>query len=334
MKEATKRIILALMTALASPLGLAGGSNYGTPAGTPASFSGQVSEWSVPTPEFARDPAVAPDGSIFIAVMKGNKVARFDPASQTFKEWNLPPGHNPHGVLVDRKGIAWTTGNGDGTIGRLDPSSGAIREYPTPSGGGGPHTMALSDDGATLWFTLQSGNRVGRLDTASGKIVEYPSSGGPYGIALDKAGKVWFCRMGDDKLGILDPATGAMAELALPEGSRPRRMATAPDGSLWVTLYGSGKLARVDTAARRVVQEIALPAGPKGGAYAVTADGAGIVWANEISTDTVVRLDPRSGELRVIKLPSQGVGIRKMIVDAEGRLWYMGSHNGRLGVVR
>jgi streptogramin lyase len=26
-------------------------------------------------------------------------------------------------------------------------------------------------------------------------------------------------------------------------------------------------------------------------------------------------------------------GIRKMIVDARGRLWYVGSHNGRLGVV-
>ena len=27
------------------------------------------------------------------------------------------------------------------------------------------------------------------------------------------------------------------------------------------------------------------------------------------------------------------LGIRKMIVDTEGRLWYMGSHNGRLGVL-
>ena len=57
------------------------------------------------------------------------------------------------------------------------------------------------------------------------------------------------------------------------------------------------------------------------------------MWANEIKTDTVVRLDPATGHLQVVKLPSRNVGIRKMIVDAEGRLWYMGSHNGRLGVV-
>jgi virginiamycin B lyase len=47
----------------------------------------------------------------------------------------------------------------------------------------------------------------------------------------------------------------------------------------------------------------------------------------------VVRLEPASGKMRVVELPSRNVGIRKMIVDAGGRLWYMGSHNGRLGVV-
>jgi virginiamycin B lyase len=57
------------------------------------------------------------------------------------------------------------------------------------------------------------------------------------------------------------------------------------------------------------------------------------VWANEIQTDTVVRLDPATGTTRVFALPSARVGIRKMIVDAQGRLWYMGSHNGRLGVI-
>ncbi len=327
-------VLPSLILALISPLALAGGSHYGTPAGIPASFSGQVSEWPVPTPAFARDPAVAPDGAIFIAVMAGNKVARFDPASQTFKEWDLPRGHHPHGLLVDRQGIVWTTGNGNGTIGRLDPATGAMREFPAPTRDGGPHTLVISDDGSTIWFTLQSGNRIGRLDTASGKITETPTSGGPYGITLDRQGRVWFCRMGDDRLGILDPASGAMAELALPEGSRPRRMATAPDGSLWATLYGHNKLVQIDPAARRVVREVALPTGPRGGAYAVTVDGAGTVWANEIRSDSVVRFEPSRGELKVVKLPTPGAGIRKMIVDAQGQLWYMGSQNGRLGRVR
>ncbi len=66
---------------------------------------------------------------------------------------------------------------------------------------------------------------------------------------------------------------------------------------------------------------------------AVTADGAGTIWANEINTDTVVRFDPKTEKMQVIRLPSSNTGIRKMMTDASGRLWYMGSHSGRLGVV-
>ncbi len=311
---------------------LAGGSNYGIAPGARPTLAGKVTEWPVPTPRFARDPAPAPDGSIFISVMSGNKVARFDPKTQAFKEWDLAPGHRPHGVLVDKSGIAWTTGNGNGTIGRLDPRTGEFREFKTPSGGGGPHTLVITDDQSTIWFTMQSGNKVASLDTKTGAIREYPTSGGPYGIALDKAGNVWFCRMGDNKMGKLDPRTGQMSEVDMGRGSRPRRVAAAPDGMLWVTLYGNGRLAKLDPAAMKVVKTYDLPGG-NAGPYAVTVDGGGMVWANEINTDTVVRLDPKTGEMRVVKLPSSNVGIRKMIVDASGRLWYMGSHNGRLGVV-
>jgi virginiamycin B lyase len=324
--------VLFLLLAVIPAAALAGGSNYGIKPGAHPQLAGKVSEWPVPTPRFARDPAIAPDGSVYIAVMSGNKVARFEPKGQTFKEWDLPPGHHPHGVLVDPQGIVWTTGNGNSTIGRLDPRNGQIREYKTPTSGGGPHTLVITDDGGTIWFTLQRGDMIGQLDVKSGKVVEHQSSGGPYGIAIDQAGNIWWCRMGDDKLGRLDPKSGKMSELDMGSGSRPRRVATAPDGSLWVTLYGNGKLAQVDPAAMKVVKEFQMPGGDAG-PYAVTIDGGGMVWANEINLDTVVRLDPKTGSMRVVKLPSSGVGIRKMVVDARGRLWYMGSHNGRLGVV-
>ena len=150
--------------------------------------------------------------------------------------------------------------------------------------------------------------------------------------AIDKAGNIWFCRMGDNKMGKLDPKTGQMSEINTGRGSRPRRVAAAPDGMLWVTYYGNGKLAKIDPTAMKVVKEYQLPHGDEG-PYAVNTDGAGIVWANEINTDTVVRFDPKTEQMRVIKLPGRNTGIRKMAVDAQGRLWYMGSHNGRLGMI-
>src|SRR5262252_4680359 len=273
----------------------AGGSNYGMAPGARPELSGKISEWPVPTPQFARDPAPGPDGAIYIAVMFGNKIARFDPRTRAFKEWELPAGARPHGLLVDRHGQVWYTGNGNGTIGHLDPVTGKVVEYKAPSGGD-PHTLVIDDQGV-IWFTVQGGNRIGRLDTQTGTISEFKAEGHPYGLTLDKAGNVWFCEIGAGKLGKLDPRSGTMSELTLESGSQPRRMATAPDGSLWVTLYGKGKLLRIDPVAAKVMHEYALPGGPNSGPYAVTVDGAGIVWANEFATDTIVRLDPQTGQM-------------------------------------
>ncbi len=317
--------------ALSSTVSLAGGSNYGVAPGARPNYAGKVSEWPVPTPKFARDPAIGPDGNIYIAVMHGNKIARFSPKDQSFKEWDLPAGARPHGLLVAKNNHVYYTGNGNGTIGELDPSSGKVIEHKAPSGGD-PHTLVIDEQGV-IWFTAQNAGYVGRFDTASGKITEYKSSGRPYGIAIDKAGNVWFCRMGADKLGRIDAQNGSMSELDTGSGSQPRRMAIAPDGMLWVTLYGNGKLIKIDPAGSKIVKEYKLPAGESGGPYAVTVDGAGVVWANEIQSDTVVRLDSKTGAMKVVALPSKGPGIRKMVVDGVGRLWYMGSHNGRLGVI-
>src|SRR6185436_5219617 len=131
-----------------------------------------------------------------------------------------------------------------------------------------------------------------------------------------------------------DPRTGKIEELAMGPGTRPRRVATAPDGMLWVALYGSGEIAKVDPAAMKLVKKYPLPAGSRGGPYAVTVDGAGRVWVNEIDTVTVALFDPKTEKVaRVFELPTKGAGIRKAIVDGAGRYWYMGSHNGKLGVI-
>src|SRR5574340_240571 len=297
---------VAVLAMVAASGALAGGSNYGIVPGALPRIGGTVTEWSVPTPRFARDPAPGPDGNIYIAVMAGNKIARFNTATQTFDEWALPEGAHPHGLLVDADGIVWYTGNGHGTIGRFDPRSGKVAELRLPSGGD-PHTLVIDDKGI-IWFTVLNGQRVGRLDRTSGKITEYRPSGNPYGIAIDKQGRVWFCRIAADKLGRLDPATGTIAD-------------------------GNGKLLKVDPLRSKVAKAYAMPAGPRGGPYAVTVDGAGRVWVDEIDTDTVALFDPDTEKFRVIALPSKSVGIRKAIIDAHGRYWYMGSHNGRLGMI-
>ena len=324
---------LLCAAAIAMPFAAAaGGSNYNVAPGTLATVKGEVREWDVPTPKFARDPAPAPDGSIYIAVMHGNRIAHFDPRTQKFREWDLPENARPHGVLVDKQGQVFYTGNGNGTIGKLDPASGKVVEYRAPAGGD-PHTLIQGPDGI-VWFTVQGGQRIGRLDPASGTITEYKTRGNPYGLALSRDGAVWFCQLRGDRLGRLDPKTGEISEIEVPGGSGPRRVAASPDGgTLWWAFFGSNELVKMDPVGRKILKSYKMPAGKGGGAYAVTVDGAGFPWINEIDANTVIRFDPATERMQTIKLPTRNTGIRKMVIAADGRLWYMGSHVGKIGVI-
>src|SRR5260370_2639642 len=163
---------------------LAGGSNDGIAPGA-KQLSGKISEWPVPTPKFARDPAPGPDGNIYISVMQGDRIARFDTKSQKFNEWDLPSGAHPHGLLVDKEGRVWYTGNGNGTIGELDPVTGKVREHRAASRGS-PHTLVIDDSGV-IWFTSQSGY-VGRLGTSRARVVRYRAAAPRHGAAAARGG--------------------------------------------------------------------------------------------------------------------------------------------------
>jgi virginiamycin B lyase len=327
---------LPLMLIMLPAAVFAGGSNYTVSPGV-SQPTGKVSEWTVPTPKFARDPAVALDNQVYVAVMNGNRLERFDPVTQKFDEWELPAGTKPHGLVVDEKGTVWMTGNGNGTLLEIPFQNGQPAQmiaHKTPSGGS-PHTIIFDNRKGheALWFTNQSADKVTRYDRASKKMTEFSTRDGPYGLAMDKEGNVWFCQASGQRVGRVDAATGQVSEIDLGRGSMPRRIAAAPDDTLWVVRYGDGKMTHIDAKSARVIKNYDMPAGRSGNPYAVTVDGAGKVWANEIGTDTVTLFDPATEKFRVIALPTKNEGIRKMVVDAKGRLWYMGSHSGKLGMV-
>ena len=172
-----------------------------------------------------------------------------------------------------------------------------------------------------------------KLDRASGLITEYSIGDQPYGLSIDRTGAIWVTRRSADQMSRFDPKTGKVTKFSFVKGSQPRRTVVAPDGMLWVTLFGNGRLTKIDPVAQRIVAEYRLPGGPNSGPYAVNADAAGRIWVSETQTDNVVVFDPRSDEPRVFRLPSRDSGVRKAAIDAEGRYWYVGSDSGKLGVI-
>jgi len=69
----------------------------------------------------------------------------------------------PHGLAEDKAGNVWFTGNNTALIGKLDPATGIVTEYPMPDPNAkDPHTLNFDQSGI-LWFTVQQANMVGRF---------------------------------------------------------------------------------------------------------------------------------------------------------------------------
>ena len=64
---------------------------------------------------------------------KRTAMAMFDPAKESFREWDAPTPHTyPYDVFVDRNGELWSGSMSSDRILRFDPASGKSVEYLLP----------------------------------------------------------------------------------------------------------------------------------------------------------------------------------------------------------
>jgi virginiamycin B lyase len=295
--------------------------------------------WKVPTlGQMARDPVQGPDGHIWWVAQfaAGNLLGRLDPKTGEMKEFPLPEGTLPHSVTPDAQGVLWVSGNGNGTIVRVDPKTAAMKVYKMPDPAAkDPHTMVFDRNGI-MWFTVQFGNMLGRFDTTTGaiKLVKSPRADSrPYDIALDSQGNAWVaCRNANCVLR-LDTKTMAIKEYTLPHKETwIRRLAIASDDSIWYGDTGRGYLAHLDPKTG-AVKEWASPSGPKSEPYGVEIIDD-VVWYNESGKrpDALVRFDPKTQKFQSWAIPSQqgfyGAMNRNMRKTKEGDLLiHQGSSN-------
>lgn len=294
--------------------------------------------WVSPTPgQRTRDPAEAPDGSIWWTGQWSDLIGRLDPVSGEMREYPLPAGARAHTVFADPQGRIWYTGNGNGTMGWLDPDSGAVTEYAMPDPEArDPHSGVIDAEGI-VWFTLQHSNMVGRLDpeTAEVRLVTMPTAGSrPYGIKLQSDGTPWVAANGSNRLYRIDPQSLAVEEHELPDaGTRVRRLAFAEDDTIWYVNSALGRLGHYDPATREA-REWPSPSGPGSHPYAIAViDGA--VWYNESGQrpDALVRFDPADESFQSWAIPSGGIHagiVRHMRPTRDGDLLIHQSSTNRV----
>ena len=297
-------------------------------------------DWTVPTPgSHPHDPAFGPDNTLWYTGQASNKLGRVDMATGQFKEFDLPRGHGPHGLVSDGSGNIWYTANTAAGIGKLDPKTGQITEFKMPDPAArDPHTPIFAQDG-TLWFTVQGGNFVGKLDPRTGAITLKQSPAPrmlPYGIKVNSKGIPFFDLFGGNKIGSIDPKTMEITEYTLPNPqSRPRRIAIGANDIVWYTDYSRGYLGRLDPQTKQV-REYPSPGGARSWPYGITTTADGVVWYSESGMDpnTLVRFDPRTETFQKWDIPSGGGTVRHMVTAPNGDLLLAYSGINKVGRVR
>lgn len=245
----------------------------------------QIDEWQVPyEASRPRDPFAESADSVWFVGQRTGYLARLDVEAGTFTKVDLPDGEGPHNLIVGSDGIVWYAGNRTGVIGRYDPASGEIEEIPMPDDAArDPHTLIFDAEEENIWFTVQGGNFMGRL-------------------ALDGR-----------KVDLIASRT---------ERSRPYGIKLAPDGHIWVVLFGTSKLARIDPETLALT-EIDLPrteARPR--RLEVGADGR--VWYVDYAGGRLGAYDPATDSFEEWTTPS-GDGSRPYgtAMDGQGRVWFV-----------
>jgi streptogramin lyase len=260
-----------------------------------------------------------PDGNLWFNEF--NDVARFNPTTRTFQQFNLPSiVVGREAITVGSDGNIWfTQGN---QIGRIDPATGTSQEF----AGLGADQIISGLDG-NIWFGM--GATLGRLNTSTGEISTFPLLPGtfPYGflsggMVSTSDGSIWFSQVGR-QIERLDPKTGAIQTYPFPGIYGSVGMTTGPDGSVWFEVGDVGIIDRIDPTTGQMQQYSApgaqgMTQGPDAGGMVFGPDGnLWFTWGGGIG-----RLNPTSGEVRRYDFSGVFQPSGNITLGPDGGLWF------------
>ena len=147
-------------------------------------------------------------------------------------------------------------------------------------------------------------------------------------------------------LRLLTPALFALAAAAAPmtsaaapayfdvsKGSHPHDVAAAPGSGapVYYTAQRTGRLGILDPKTGKY-EEIAL--GPRSAPHGVVVGPDGAPWITDSGQNAIVRVDPKSREVKVWELPADTgyANLNTLTFDKKGRVWFtgQGGYYGRL----
>src|SRR6266568_5362568 len=226
---------------------------------------------------------------------------------------------------VDAQGNVWAGEMNVNRLGRLNAQTGIVTSWTPPDGQYGIMTTTVDAQG-DVWFAEQNANYIGRFDTRQQTFRIFPlgtwkgSPLGPQDLHFDGRGLLWFTAAQGQAIGRLDPSTGAVRLWPVP--SSPSTLTLTPTGRVWFGIEGA--LGTLDPASGQIIL-YELP-NPQVQVFSMATDRAGRLWFTEVLPGKLGMLDPTTGTLTELPVPTVSGGppaLFALVIDHTGNIWFV-----------
>lgn len=239
-------------------------------------------------------------------------------------EWLVPtPGSRPHDPLGAADGSIWYSGQFANVLGRLDPMTKKIKEYPLGPMTG-PHGL-IEDKEGNIWYAANFGGHIGKLDPKTGKVTKYPMPDPKvrdvHTLIWGQNGMMYFTAQNANVVGRLDPKSGEVKIVPSPtKNARPYGIVMTTKGLFYFVEFGTNKLASLDPDTL-AIREIEMPnkdSRPR--RIAITKDD--VIWLADYGRGFLTRYDPASGKFTEFASPSGPKSQPYGIIAVDDVIWY------------
>jgi streptogramin lyase len=227
-----------------------------------------------------------------------------------YTEYDLPRETiEPHDVIVDKQGIAWYSSFGEQNLGRLDPKTGSVKEYPV-------------------------------------KVYKPGFPTGLLGLREDRDGNLWLGNMYQATIVKFDKKTQKFTYWTLPpernidaaQVNMVSPQSAHVDGKVWSQNNGFAGVHRLDIATGKIETWEPFKDAPKGephNIYDVVPDSKNNAWFTDFRRKHIGRIDAKTGEITHFEMPAS-VAVtapRRGQMDAQDRLWFAQYRGDKIGML-
>jgi virginiamycin B lyase len=223
-----------------------------------------------------------------------------------YTEYDLPRETiSPHDVIVDGGGMVWYSSFGEQNLGRLDPRTGKVTEFPIEEHKPGFPTGLLglrSDRDGNLWLGNMYQATIVKFDPHTETFKSWPLQG-------------------DENI------DAAQINMVSPQGSHV-------DGKVWTQNNGFAGVHRLDIATGRIEtwEPFKGVPGPHN-IYDVIPDSRNNLYFTDFRQRHIGRIDAKSGEIKLYEIPTPASAPRRGTMDAQDRLWFGEYRGDRIGML-